>query len=221
MMGSLAFNREKMNDPTDEEGPFREEWLRYYQRAAISIPSLSVAHFLDPSAKNGESNDFKACITVGLDRARMSFCVLHAWIRHASIKEMFAEVYRLYGFYGGTVGIEENMLEDFLHEAIANYAREAGRYLPWKAVKHTANKESRIIGTLSYLVEHGKIEFEKGQSDQNVLIEQLIYFLSGSVHDDGPDALEGAVSLLQDNAGAPWEYQSLGKTAFSRVEGCL
>jgi hypothetical protein len=31
LMGSLAFNREKMNDPLDEEGVFREEWIRYYQ----------------------------------------------------------------------------------------------------------------------------------------------------------------------------------------------
>jgi hypothetical protein len=31
LMGSLAFNREKMNDPLDEEGLFREQWIRYYQ----------------------------------------------------------------------------------------------------------------------------------------------------------------------------------------------
>ena len=28
-MGSLAFNREKQNNPLDEEGVFQEAWLRY------------------------------------------------------------------------------------------------------------------------------------------------------------------------------------------------
>ena len=74
--------------------------------------------------------------------------------------------------YGGTIGIEDNMLEDFLHEAIFNYAKQVGRYLPWQAVHHSTNKEARIIGTLSYLVEHGKLLFEKGHSDQDLLIEQ-------------------------------------------------
>ncbi len=62
----------------------------------------------------------------------------------------------------------------------------------------STNKEARIIGTLSYLVEHQKLLFERGHSDQDLLIEQLIYILNRNINDDGPDALEGAVSMLQD-----------------------
>jgi hypothetical protein len=69
-------------------------------------------------------------------------------------------------------------------------------------VKHTTNKEGRIIGTLSYLIEHGKLLFEKGQSDQDLLLEQLIYILNANINDDGPDALEGAVSMLQSGGKA-------------------
>jgi predicted phage terminase large subunit-like protein len=217
-MGTLAFNKQKMNDPKDDEGAFREEWLRYFNRGDIDMRSLTVASFVDPSAKNGEGNDFKAIITVGLDRGKMIYHVLHAWIRRASIADMFAAAYRQHDHYGGQVGIEENMLKDFLHEAIENYALTMGRYLPWKPIDHKAAKESRIIGTLSYLAEHGKLQFEKGHSDQNLLIEQLIYYPSSTVHDDGPDALEGAVKLLQGGAG-PWAYESLGKTAFGRIAG--
>ena len=34
-------------------------------------------------------------------------------------------------------------------------------------------------------------------------MEQLIYILNKTIHDDGPDALEMAVNMLQ-GAGEPW-----------------
>lgn len=203
-MGTVSFNTEMMNLTGAEESPFRETWFRHYERPQIEpiLPELEVATFIDPSAKSGEANDFKAIITVALERKQMLFRCLHAWIRHASPGEMFRAAYRIFDAYGGRIGIEDNMLEDFLHEAILNYAKEVGRFLPWQAQHHSTNKETRIIGTLSYLVEHGKLIFERGHSDQDVLIEQLVYILNKNIHDDGPDALEGAVSMLQ-GAGAP------------------
>ena len=219
-MGTVAFNREMMNRCGAEDSPFREEWFRFFNRDEIDSSSMIVATFCDPSAKKGENNDFKAAVTVGVDRQKMLFRVLHAWIRHATIGEMFAALYWQKDTYGSVVvGIEENMLEDFLHEAIANYAREAGRYLPWKGVKHTTKKEGRIVSTLSYLVEHGKIEFEKGHSDQDRLREQLVYILNKNVKDDGADALEGAVSLLQSGVGQPVEYERVQERRFAGQRG--
>lgn len=212
-MGSVAFNAEMMNLVGAEESPFKETWFRYYERTQIADKALAVASFLDPSAKSGEANDFKANVSVGLDTKEMIFYCLHAWIRHASPGEMFAAAYRQHDSYGGRCGIEDNMLEDFLHEAIYNYAKEVKRYLPWAAVHHSTNKETRIISTLSYLVEHGKIFFEKGHSDQDLLVEQLIYILNKNVNDDGPDALEGAVSMLQAGGG-PAEYKTITKRRF-------
>jgi len=195
-MGSVDFNAEMMNLTGAENSPFPEKWFVFYEPETLPEP-LSMATFTDPSAKSGEANDYKATITVGLDRKKMIFYVMHSWIRHASPGEMFRESYHRFDEYGGQVGIEENMLKDFLHEAIQNYAKEVGRYLPWRAMHHSTNKEARIIGTLSYLVEYGKLRFQKGQSDQDLLVEQLIYLLNKNVNDDGPDALEGAVTMLQ------------------------
>jgi hypothetical protein len=50
------------------------------------------------------------------------------------------------------------------------------------------------------LVERGQIKFRKGHSDQDLLVEQLSFFPSKSFHDDGPDALEGAVRLATSYA---------------------
>ncbi|MDK9716730.1 MAG: hypothetical protein OEL57_02340 [Trichlorobacter sp.] len=200
-VGKYTFNKEMMNKVGVEDTPFPEEQARYYQRIELVELALEIATFLDPSAKAGEGNDFRACVTIGLHRPTMVFRCLHAWIKKQSIAAMFTAAYNQFDTYGGRIGIEENMLKDFLHEAIQNYARDAGRYLPWEPVHHSTNKEGRIIGTCSYLWEYGKFLFERGQSDQNLLVEQFVYILNKSVHDDGPDAAESAISMLQGGVG--------------------
>lgn len=213
-MGSVDFNAEMMNLTGAENSPFPEAWFVYYEPEEIAGKTLAVATFCDPSAKSGEANDFKAIVTVGLDRKTMIFYCLHAWIRHASPGDMFAAAYRQFDEYHGSVGIEENMLQDFLHEAIFNYAKEVKRYLPWRPITHSTNKEGRIIGTLSYLVEYGKLRFRKNHSDQDTLVEQLIYILNKNIHDDGPDALEGAVSIIQGGSGEI-EYETVARRRFA------
>jgi len=219
-MSTVDFNAEMMNLTGAEGSPFPEEWITYYEPEEIQDLEMESASAVDPSAKSGENNDFKAIITVSRHREKMIFYVRHAWIRHASPGEMFAAAYRHHDEYGGNVWIEDNMLEDFLHEAIQNYARETGRYIPWMSVHHSTNKEARIIGTLSYLVEYGKLRFLKNHSDQNLLIEQLIYILNKNVNDDGPDALEEAVSVLQGcgNAISIGRDQEKRKTLGMRLE---
>ena len=56
--------------------------------------------------------------------------------------------------------------------------------------------------------------FEKGHSDQDLLVEQMVYILNKNVNDDGPDGLEGAVSMLQGGTFGPPEYKSLTKRRF-------
>jgi len=218
MMSTMVFNIEMMNLVGAEDSPFKAEWFKYFKRDDIDIAALQVATGVDPSAKQGEANDFKAMITVALDRKKMRFYCLHARIRHLSPGGMFAGCYQQHDDYGGPVAIEENMLEDFLHEAIYNYAKDVGRYLPWQSVKHLSNKEERIISTLAYLVEHGKIFFEKGHSDQDLLVEQLVYILNKNVNDDGPDGLEMAVSALQKGAGVI-EYKTVISRRFTAMQG--
>lgn len=204
-MGTVDFNAEMRNLTGAADSPFREEWIVYYEPEEIQGKTLVTAQATDPSAKQGENNDYRATVSAGLDRRNMIFYVLHASIRKCSIGEMFKAAYEQHDEYHGLAGIEENMLKDFLHDAIHNYAKEAGKYLPWLPIHHSENKEARIVGTLSYLVEYGKLRFRKGHSDQDLLVEQLIYILNKNVHDDGPDALEMAVSILQGGTAGEFE----------------
>jgi len=205
-MGAVDFNAEMMNLTDAGDSPFPAEIIQYYDDDELPA-SLTVATFTDPSAKSGEGNDFKATITVGQCPRTAKLYVLHAWIRQSGITEMLDEVHRQNREYDSFAsGIEENMLHDFLHEAINDHATKTGVWLPWQPILHRTNKIGRIITTLQYLVEYGKLRFRRNHSDQDVLVEQLIYLLNRNVHDDGPDALEGAVKLLQEhgfNKGVP------------------
>ena len=73
--------------------------------------------------------------------------------------------------------------------------------LPLKGVTHRVAKETRVAG-LSPLLERGHIRFIRGHSDQELLVEQMLYFPSRTMHDDGPDALEGAIRLVQELPGS-------------------
>ncbi len=197
-MGSVDFNAEMMNLVDSGDSPFPERIIQYYDEHEAP-KNLIVATFTDPSAKEGENNDFKAIITVGQCPKTAKLYVLHAWIRQSGISEMLDECHRQNHQYDSFAsGIEENMLHDFLHEAIDNHAKTSGVWLPWQPILHRTNKIGRIITSLQYLIEYGKLRFRKGHSDQDILVEQLIYLLNRNVHDDGPDALEGAVKLIQE-----------------------
>lgn len=197
-MGTFDFNREMQNIVAVEGSPFPENQVKHFERIEIVNRPLIIATALDPSAKAGEGNDYRACVTWGLDPAEMMFFCLHAWLKKLSIGEMFAAAYAQQEQYGSSkVFVEENMLKDFLHEAIATYARQVGRFLPWQPIQHNTNKEGRIIGTCAYLWEFGHMKFERNHSDQNLLESQFVYLLTPSVNDDGPDASEMAISGLQ------------------------
>ena len=67
--------------------------------------------------------------------------------------------------------------------------------VPYKLIWHTSPKFARIQGIESYY-SNGQLQFlDTWNQDYPELIEQLIHFPLAA-HDDGPDALVGAVSLL-------------------------
>jgi predicted phage terminase large subunit-like protein len=209
-IGSINFNQEFMNDPRDEEGMFREEWIRSYYPEEIAGRRLRIYTYLDPSMENGASNDYKAMLTLGVDEDGVMYC-LDAFIRRCSIDAMARAGYSRYEeFKPVGFGMEENALGEFARSPFTLVAREKKYQLPIQGVKHSVSKEARV-GRLSAFVERGIIRFQKGHSDQDLLVEQLVYFPSSTVNDDGPDALEGAVAMAEAGAGGGVEFQSTGR----------
>lgn len=207
-IGSVRFNKEFQNDPRDDDGLFQEEWIRYYHPEELLGKVLRVYTAIDPSMENGASNDYKAIVTIGIDLDGIIY-VLDAFIRKCSVDTMARVGYSRYEeLHPLIMSMEENALGEFAQSPFKLVARDKKYQLPIKGVKHSISKEARI-GRLSPFVERGLIRLQKGHSDQDLLVEQLINFPSSTVNDDGPDALEGAVDIAEKNSGVI-EFQSTG-----------
>ena len=211
MMGSLAFNLEKMNEPAPESGFFKEEWIHYYHPDILKDRDLVVVGFFDPSLESGAGSDYKAAVTVGWDRGEMIFYVMDAFIQKTTLEQTLGAIFNRHQEYGYQLfGVEDNLFQRLLLKEFDRLSQERSLLLPVKGVTNRLAKETRVA-SLSPLMERGKIRFIRGHSDQELLVEQLLYFPSRTLHDDGPDALEGAVRLAQTLPGVTLEepYESL------------
>jgi predicted phage terminase large subunit-like protein len=198
LMGTVAFNREKMNEPTPEKGFFLEEWVHYYHPDSLKDRELVTVGFFDPSLETGAGSDYKAFVTLGWDRQEMLFYVMDAFIQKVTLEQTLRTIFNRHQEYSYlVVGVEDNLFQRLLLNEFDRLGKERGVFLPVKGVTHRLAKETRVA-SLSPLLERGKIRFIRGHSDQELLVEQLLYFPSRTMHDDGPDALEGAVRLAQE-----------------------
>ena len=201
LMGTMAFNREKMNEPAPENGFFQEEWIHYYHPDSLKDRELVVVGFFDPSLETGAGSDYKACVTVGWDRQEMMFYVLDAFIQKVTLEQTLRAIFNRHQEYDYQIlGVEDNLFKSLLLKEFDRLGQERGQFLPVKGVTHRLAKETRVA-SLTPLLERGKIRFIRGHSDQELLVEQLLYFPSRTLHDDGPDALAGAVRLAQGLPG--------------------
>lgn len=200
-MGSLDFNQEKMNDPIDEESAFREKWVKKYafKLSDITPGTLPTAGFFDPSISENQSADFKAIAVVVLNPAG-ELLVPKIYLRKDSLEQAERQAFAIHKIWHFMIfGVESNVFQKLLIKDFIRLGKRLGQ-LPVRGVNQTLNKVARITG-MSPLVENGILRFlreEDQDEDYRELMEQL-YTFQGS-YDDGPDALEGAVSLL--NYGA-------------------
>jgi predicted phage terminase large subunit-like protein len=216
LIGSVAFNKEYQNDPRDDDGMFREEWIKRFKPADLSREPLFYYQGIDPSLKSGQANDYKALVTVAKGAAKV-YCV-HASITRSSLDQMVRTAFTLHARYHALqVGLETVGWQELLRRDFDREAEKSGRYLPIVPIERQGlSKESEArIGGLSPLVENGVLQFADGPAhevgDMDTLIEQLLYFPTSSVHDDGPDALEIAVHLA--------DKRTTGKPSYERVAG--
>ncbi len=139
---------------------------------------------------------------MGWDRQEMVFYVMDAFIQKTTLEQTLRAIFnRHQKFSYALLGVEDNLFQRLLLKEFDRLGQERGVLLPLKGVTHRVAKETRVA-TLSPLLERGKIRFIRGHSDQELLVEQLLYFPSRTMHDDGPDALEGAIRLAQELPGS-------------------
>lgn len=195
--GPAAFSSEKQNEPlADDDRYFLPQWIHYYEDKDLLGVDLYVVGFVDPSMGK-QGGDFSAIITIGEDSNGYIY-VLKADLKRRHPDIIINDALLTHDFFHYRVlGVETNQFQEYFKDSMEKKIRELQELdkkfvnLKIKEVRQNSDKVLRIQ-SLQPDIKSGRIKFKR---DQQMLIEQLVNFPSAS-HDDGPDALEGAIQLL-------------------------
>lgn len=204
-MGRKAFYSEKQNEPFDPNAQlFNMEKARYFtwdvRSETLQCPdrmvSLSELHsivaFHDPCIGHDDQGDDAAIVVVGKDRHNFLY-VLDALVERCTPEAQIEAAVRLFQRWGfESLVLEGNNFQRLLKNSYQQ--RLQGLNNPPRILQtiQNGNKENRIAN-LQPFIEGGTLLFNRSLPAK--LIDQLSHFPTAT-HDDGPDALEGAVHVL-------------------------
>lgn len=205
-MGERLFNKEYMNNPIVEGAVFRRKWLRFDAMLPLRQYSALIS-YTDPSWKSSTKNDFKATVLVGKTK-KGYYHVIKVYADQTTPKAMVQWHYDIDAFINGrkpvTYMMEANLIQDLLLEEFKKTGDKTGHQIPLVGDKRKKPNKFDRIEALQPLFERGLIVFNKAEKESQgmqVLVEQLLGFEKGSsMHDDAPDALEGAIWQLNKKA---------------------
>ncbi len=196
----IQFSCQYLNRPIPTEHQiFKLESMHKISKTEINLQQAEAYGFCDPAL--GVS-DYSAIVT--LLKYNNHWIVFHADLSHASQSKTIDKIIELHSFFNyKSFGIEANSLgkaksdADYCNFELVLRERQAKEnvVVPYKLIWHTSPKLARIRSIESYYTNGQLCFLDTWNQDYPELIEQLIHFPLAA-HDDGPDALAGAVSLL-------------------------
>ena len=201
-VGYRAWEKEMMHNPITTGTIFRAEWIRWKR-----LPSLKkydrLVCYTDPSFKSTTANDYKACRLWG--KIATELHLIDCFVRQATISEMVRWLYDLHERTRTVAPVlflmEANFMQDIILDEFAAEARIRGYHLPILPDRRHKPDKLQRIEAVSPLWERGLIFYNealRSSPDMQVGIEQTLALERGSrMHDDAPDADEGAIWHLQ------------------------
>lgn len=203
-VGYRDWEKEMMHNPIVDGTIFRADWIRYKRLPKLTKYEMLVC-YTDPSFKSTTSNDYKACRLWGKIGSELH--LIDCFVRQATVGEMVRWLYDLYERTHDTASIlffmEANFMQDVILDEFAVEGNLRGYQLPIMPDKRKKPDKIQRIEAVSPLWERGFVyynEAKKDDPDMQVGIEQTLALEHGSrIHDDAPDADEGAIWILQRN----------------------
>ncbi len=216
--GKASFQSEKQNEPFDperqifnmpqakrftflyEQGfPVGVCWQDGSNRQVLFKDFEQIVAFHDPAMASSKDSDYAAIVVVGLDKEEYLYC-LDAYLEKVPVSRQLEQAYHLQAKWGfQRLYLETNNFQGILQ---MNYKDKALEYpqqsLSVIPVTQTQNKAKRI-STLEPLISNGYLLFSNTLPE--LFITQMHLF--PTTHDDGPDALHGAVSQLKKRLELP------------------
>lgn len=203
--GQLAsYYMEFHNEPrSDETAKFRREWFKYGDLQPGEI-IVAAGTYNDPAISKRDTADEAVTITVvQTDKGRIY--VTDGWgLRGQSMDDIITEFFRQHKLRSSTAhasfaGVESNAFQAALVHTMRQEMFKRGYYFNLEAITHTNKKSERICGILQPRFQNGFVYFTRKFPK---LEEQLLdYQPNRDAPDDWPDALAGAIELLDPAAG--------------------
>ena len=213
--GRASFDSEKQNEPVDPADCLFQEsnflfWDDDHSSAEGLIGSMrgrfSMFGACDPSmGKQGRGGDDSAIISLLRDDLTGFLYVLDADIKRRKPDAIIDDViaYHQLREYR-TFVMEVNQFQEFLSDELKRRSREKGIYIPVRDRRNCTDKIGRIQ-SLQPLISNGTVRLCRRHV---MLVEQLRHFPLGA-HDDGPDALEMAISVAQHGPRSPLKVKRI------------
>ena len=183
-----AWWTEWMNRPiADEDADFKEDWFIYFKPYELDLRDCTIGMAVDP-ATGLKKGDWSFIAVVARHKITMVDHVLFAKGWKESDLQFAQRIVDVYLQHRPSfVMFETVAFQKIYKKEVMRYAKKKGVRLPVREFKG-GNKQVRIK-SLSSQVENGLIQFLETQT---LLRQMFLEFPRG--HDDGPDAVEMAIS---------------------------
>lgn len=200
-MGYYMALREYFHRAVTKGKVFRNEWIQWDRIPPLKDMDWIVGYF-DPSYRPKTTNDFKAVRIWG--KKGIKLYLITCFVRQSTITAAVKWMYDFYESVRGQCSVEFFMEEVFMQgnffDDFEAEAHSRGYYIPIHGDRRQKpDKYARILATTAYY-ERGIViynEEQKKSPDMQTGLSQILAFQKGSaVHDDTPDADEGAIYIL-------------------------
>lgn len=220
--------KEYFNNPVEEGTVFKE--LYFDEVPPIQHCSIVLA-YADPSTSNKDKGggSYKSIVIAGYLNTK--YYVYRVYLDKTSNSKFVDNLFDAYKFLIDNhvdtkiLYIENNSLQDpFYQQVIMPLINERARVyninLPLMPdARQKPDKFFRIEGTLEPLNRNQQLIFDiniKNTQDMKVFESQMLAVSSSAKYMDGPDALEGAIWLIQDKNNSNSYMYSFGARASSK-----
>ena len=206
-VGYRAWQKEMMHNPIADGTIFRQEWIRYKKVLPLHKYDALVC-YTDPSFKSTTANDYKASRLWG--KTGNELHLIDCYVRQDTVSGMVRWLYNLYERLPENVTVrffmEANFMQDVILDEFTTEGNIRGYQLPIMPDKRKKPEKIQRIEAVSPLWERGFVFYNEAlrdSPDMQVGIDQTLALERGSrVHDDAPDADEGAIWILQKDSRA-------------------
>ena len=201
-VGYRAWEKEMMHNPILSGSIFRAEWIRFKRLPPLRSYDRLIC-YTDPSFKSTTANDYKASRLWG--KLGSELHLIDCYVRQDTVSGMVRWLYDLYERTRDKAAIlfymEANFMQDIILDEFEAEGNARGYQLPIMPDRRKKPEKIQRIEAVSPLWERGFVYYNaalKDSPDMQVGIDQTLALSRGSrVHDDAPDADEGAIWLLQ------------------------